>query len=173
MNPIDVDNDINVVIKSKTDGVLFDENCCTVINIILTNEGKIANTFLGIHNEYLVKHLEKAQKMYMKALKKTLKEERIKAKNIAEDENSNENIDSNTDVPKEDDTLANFEKSNKESTQNTDTTLSQSKKKKSTKKEESTQQASSQVVSTDTQEEVHKCSKSGKRLVKQRIAKNK
>ena len=32
-----VKDDIHVLIESKDDGVLFDENCCTIINIILNN----------------------------------------------------------------------------------------------------------------------------------------
>ena len=71
-----VDNDIRVVIKSKEDGILFDQDCCTVVNIILNNYNEIATSFLGIHNETIIKQLWKAQKAYFKALKKTLKEER-------------------------------------------------------------------------------------------------
>ena len=84
-----VDNDIRVVIKSKEDGVLFDQDCCTVINIILNNYNEIATSFLGIHNEEIIKQLWKAQKAYFKALKKTLKEERKKiGKTIDSEENN-------------------------------------------------------------------------------------
>lgn len=76
MDKLDVDNDIRVIIKSKNDGILFDQECCTVINLILNNDGEIATSFLGVHNEQLLKALTKVQKAYFKALKKTLKEER-------------------------------------------------------------------------------------------------
>ena len=67
------ENDINIKITKQDGGVLFDENCCTCINIILTNDGKIATSFLGCHNPYIVMQLEKAQKLYFKELKKALK----------------------------------------------------------------------------------------------------
>jgi len=70
-----VPNDINVVISNKEKGVLLDENCCTVINIMLTNEGKIATSFLGTHNPFIVSQLERAQKEYFRVLKKTLKKD--------------------------------------------------------------------------------------------------
>ena len=76
MDKLNVDNDIRVIIKSKNDGILFDQECCTVINLILNNDGEIATSFLGVHNEQLLKALTKVQKAYFKALKKTLKEER-------------------------------------------------------------------------------------------------
>ena len=67
------ENDINIKITKNDSGVLFDEDCCTCINIILTNDGKIATSFLGCHNPYIVMQLEKAQKLYFKELKKALK----------------------------------------------------------------------------------------------------
>lgn len=70
-----VPNDINVVIQNKEKGVLLDEDCCTVINIMLTNEGKIATSFLGTHNPFIVSQLERAQKEYFRVLKKTLKKD--------------------------------------------------------------------------------------------------
>lgn len=70
-----VPNDINVVIQNKEKGVLLDDDCCTVINIMLTNEGKIATSFLGTHNPFIVSQLEKAQKEYFRVLKKTLKKD--------------------------------------------------------------------------------------------------
>ena len=67
------ENDINVKISKKDGGTLFDENCCTCINILLTNDGKIATSFLGCHNPFIVMQLERAQKVYFKELKKALK----------------------------------------------------------------------------------------------------
>ena len=67
------ENDINVKISKQDGGVLFDENCCTCINILLTNDGKIATSFLGCHNPFIVMQLERAQKVYFKELKKALK----------------------------------------------------------------------------------------------------
>ncbi len=67
------DNDINIKITKKDGGVVFNEDCCTCINILLTNDGKIATSFMGCHNPYIVMQLEKAQKLYFKELKKALK----------------------------------------------------------------------------------------------------
>lgn len=67
------DNDINIRITKKDGGVVFNEDCCTCINILLTNDGKIATSFMGCHNPYIVMQLEKAQKLYFKELKKALK----------------------------------------------------------------------------------------------------
>ncbi len=91
----EVPNDINVVISTKEKGVLLDENCCTVINIMLTNDGKIATSFLGTHNPFIVTQLEKAQKEYFKVLKKTLKKdykEYAQDPNFDAEENEFENV---------------------------------------------------------------------------------
>ena len=163
MNPIDVENDINVVIKSKKDGVLFDENGCTVINIILTNEGKIANTFLGVHNEYIIKQLEKAQKMYLKALKKTLKEERANAKMIidAEDQEKKQEEEVLKEESKESNIASNFQKSN-------DSTK-KSMKENSKDSNNSNQSDEQKVVETESSEMEHICNTKGKRLIKKRM----
>ena len=85
-----VENDLRVVISSKADGILFDQICCTCINIILNDDGEIATSFMGIHNENIIKELEHAQKAYFKAIKKTLKEERRSAKAKIDAEKANE-----------------------------------------------------------------------------------
>ena len=69
----DAENDLNIaIIKNNTD-LLLNENCCTCINIMLSNDGRILTSFLGCHNPYIVNQLEKAQKLYFKGLKKALK----------------------------------------------------------------------------------------------------
>lgn len=70
-----VNNDINLVISTKENGVVFDEDCCTCMSIILTNDGKIATNFLGSHNPFIISQLEKAQKEYFKSLKRKLKKD--------------------------------------------------------------------------------------------------
>ncbi len=87
---LDVPNDINVIIKSKKDGILFDQDCCTCINFILNSDGEIATSFLGIHNEFLISQLGRAMKTYFKSLKKALKEERKKAKESLDELNDND-----------------------------------------------------------------------------------
>lgn len=68
-----VDNDISLVVTTKENGIVFDEDCCTCVNVILTNDGKIATSFLGTHNPYIISQLEKAYKEYFKQLKRKLK----------------------------------------------------------------------------------------------------
>lgn len=75
----DTENSIVVKISNAGAETLIDEDCCTCINIILKNDGRIATSFLGCHNKYILKELTKAQKKYFKSLKKTLKEQVKKA----------------------------------------------------------------------------------------------
>ena len=104
-----VDNDLRVVISSKEDGVLFDQICCTCINIILNDDGEIATSFMGVHNENILKQLTKAQKAYFKAIKKTLKEERMSAKDKLDEEKN----DDNKDKAKTEDKSSNSEETSK------------------------------------------------------------
>lgn len=69
----DTENDLNVAIIKNNKDLLLNENCCTCINIMLSNDGRILTSFLGCHNPYIVEQLEKAQKLYFKSLKKALK----------------------------------------------------------------------------------------------------
>lgn len=73
---LDTPNDINIVVSTKENGVVLDENCCTVVTTILTNDGKIATSFLGSHNDFILSQITKAQNKYFKALKKKLKSSR-------------------------------------------------------------------------------------------------
>lgn len=69
----DAENDLNIAIIKNNKDLLLNENCCTCINIMLSNDGRILTSFLGCHNPYIVDQLEKAQKVYFKGLKKALK----------------------------------------------------------------------------------------------------
>ena len=89
----DTENSISVKIMNSGKEVLIDEDCCTCINIILKNDGRIATSFLGCHNKYIISELQKAQNKYFRSLKKTLKEQRKKAVSTTDynqDENSQE-----------------------------------------------------------------------------------
>lgn len=72
---LNIPNDINVVVSNKENGVMLDEDCCTLINVVLKNDGKIGTSFLGSHNPFIVIQLEKAMKFYFKELKKKLKQD--------------------------------------------------------------------------------------------------
>ena len=153
---IPVNNDIRVIIKSKEDGVLFDQDCCTVINIILNNYNEIATSFLGIHSEAIIKQLWKAQKAYFKALKKTLKEERKRASEIAKNEENSDNGDKSTKPIKEnkDDIYHIKEFGKSESDPATDP---------------EGQEGKQQVINSDTDKFEHVCDENGCRLIKKRI----
>ena len=70
-------NDLKVTVKKDGGEVVLDEECCTGMVILLKNDGNMATSFYGYHNEKLIKLLNKAQKKYFKGLKKRLKTESI------------------------------------------------------------------------------------------------
>ena len=72
----DTDNHLKVeILDSKTKNKYVEQECCTCINILLTNDGEIATSFLGVHNDEIVHLLEKAQKLYFKKVKKEFKKQ--------------------------------------------------------------------------------------------------
>ncbi|MBO7218683.1 MAG: hypothetical protein J6V40_01755 [Clostridia bacterium] len=72
----DTDNHLKVeIIDKKTKNKYVEQECCTCINILLTNDGEIATSFLGVHNTEIVNLLEKAQKLYFKKIKKEFKKQ--------------------------------------------------------------------------------------------------
>lgn len=80
-------NDLKINVTKSNGEVVIDEECCTMVSIILKNTGDIAASFFGAHNPEVVKILEKSLKGYFKGIKKELKnnyktqEEEIKVLN--------------------------------------------------------------------------------------------
>ena len=68
-------NDLKITVSKFTGESVLDEECCTVVGVILKNTGEIATSFLGAHNPEVIKVLEKTLKVYFKSIKKTLKNE--------------------------------------------------------------------------------------------------
>ena len=68
-------NDLKVSITKLNGEILMQEDCCTMIQLVLKNSGEMATSFFGSHNPQIIKILEKALKGYFKSLKKTLKNE--------------------------------------------------------------------------------------------------
>jgi len=66
-------NELKLKVSGAKDQVLVEEDCCTCINILLKNDGQVMTSFLGAHNPEIIRLLEKAQKLYFKEIKKTLK----------------------------------------------------------------------------------------------------
>lgn len=190
-----VENDVRVIIKSKTDGVLFDQDCCTTINIILNNDAQIATSFLGIHNESIIKSMERAIKIYFKALKKTLKEERKRAKEIIDTDQENSNKQTTEEIAKNEDPIhhikdftpinpndSNLDESvikDKESKSNCNTTTKECKNTNTKTKQtinkdiksdkKNNNQKSTKVVKTATPSYEHICDENGCRLVRKKL----
>ena len=84
-------NHMKVTVKKDGGELALDEDCCTSMIILLKNDGNMATSFYGYHNEKVIKIMEKAQKKYFKSLKKRLKTESvedditIKAEDMPED----------------------------------------------------------------------------------------
>jgi hypothetical protein len=68
-------NDMKINVSKFNGEVVFDEECCTIVGVIMKNTGEIATSFFGAHNPEVIKVLEKSLKMYFKSIKKTLKSE--------------------------------------------------------------------------------------------------
>ncbi len=66
-------NDLKVSVTKSNGEVVIDEECCTMVSIILKNSGDIAASFFGAHNPEVVRVLEKSLKGYFKGIKKELK----------------------------------------------------------------------------------------------------
>lgn len=66
-------NDLKINVTKSNGEVVIDEECCTMVSIILKNSGDIAASFFGAHNPDVVKVLEKSLKGYFKGIKKELR----------------------------------------------------------------------------------------------------
>ena len=99
----DTENHLNVVVEDKeTKNKYISQECCTCINVLLTNDGEIATSFLGVHNDEIISILEKAQKIYFKKLKKQFKEDKKKIQRESKKYNSikvkNKDLDTTFDI---------------------------------------------------------------------------
>ena len=63
-------NDLKINVTKSNGEVVIDEECCTMVSIILKNSGDIAASFFGAHNPDVVRVLEKSLKGYFKGIKK-------------------------------------------------------------------------------------------------------
>lgn len=66
-------NDLKVNVTKINGEVVIDEECCTMVSIIMKNTGEIGASFFGAHNPDVIKVLEKSLKTYFKGIKKELK----------------------------------------------------------------------------------------------------
>ena len=70
----DCNNDLRLNIKKDTGEQVVDEDCCTVLSLMLKNNGELATSFLGAHNPQIVRVMDKTMRKYLKVLKSTLKQ---------------------------------------------------------------------------------------------------
>ena len=144
-------NDMNVTVKKDSGEFVLDESCCTAMVILLKNDGNMATSFYGYHNEKLFKIMSKAQKKYFRSLKKRLKTESIednievKSEEIPEDKkwkedniSTNEKKTKKTNESKEDELSTSGDKLDKKiekkpTTQKSSNTSKTTKNKKTTK----------------------------------------
>ena len=80
-------NEIHVNIKKNDTGSdLFDSDCCSVLSMVLTADGRLASSFFGLHTPEVIKAMKKITNRYysqlMKDFKKQLKEEKARIKSI-------------------------------------------------------------------------------------------
>jgi hypothetical protein len=67
-------NELRVTVKKEKETII-DEDCCTMLNIMLKNDGQLGTSFFGSHNPQIIKILEITMKKYFKNLKKTFKQQ--------------------------------------------------------------------------------------------------
>ena len=68
-------NDLKITVTKLNGEVIQDEECCTVVNLIMKNTGEIGTSFLGAYNMELVKLFEEVMANYMKTVKKAMKKQ--------------------------------------------------------------------------------------------------
>lgn len=83
-------NELKLKVTGAGEQELINEECCTCINIILQNDGKIQTSFLGAHNPEIIRNLERALKVYFKGLKKTLKAHYVECDDLSEEHSHEE-----------------------------------------------------------------------------------
>ena len=141
-------NDLKVNVTKLNGEILMQEDCCTMIQLVLKNTGEMATSFFGAHNPQVLKIFEKAMKSYFKAMKKTLKKEFART--------DNDEIEIRKDELPEGGTWADVqaeEESKRENIQADKTKSSKTKKdpaKKSTKKSEAKVKSMSDKTDTKT-----------------------
>ena len=80
-------NEIHINIKKNDTGSdLFDSDCCSVLSMVLTADGRLASSFFGLHTPEVIKAMKKITNRYyaqlIKDFKKQLKEENARIKGI-------------------------------------------------------------------------------------------
>ena len=88
MDEIQSADDLHIKITKNDGEIVYEEDGCTMLGIMLNCRGEVARSFYGAHSPKILKHLDKNLKEYFKSLRKTLKQtdnpkEKIKVKKTA------------------------------------------------------------------------------------------
>ena len=80
-------NEIHINIKKRdTNADLFDSDCCSVMTLVLTADGRLATSYFGLHTPEVIKAMKKITNEYyaklVKEFKKQYKEEKARIKGI-------------------------------------------------------------------------------------------
>lgn len=92
-------NNIRVNIKKDGSQQLFDEDCCTVVSLVLRNNGELATSFYGALSPHILNTLETEQKKYFDQLRQQMRVPRMEF--IEEDEDDDIEV-SSDDIPEDD-----------------------------------------------------------------------
>ena len=101
-NQMNIDpNEIHVNIKKRdTDANLFDSDCCSVMALVLTADGRLATSYFGLHTPEVIKAMKKITNEYyaklVKEFKRQYKEEKARIKGIKVFKDKNPEIDDET-----------------------------------------------------------------------------
>ena len=100
-NNIEDANELHINVKKRfTDEYLFDSDCCSVMTLVLTADGRLATSYFGLHTPEVIKAMEKITNDYysklVKEFKKQYKEEKARIKGIKVFKDKNPDIDDET-----------------------------------------------------------------------------
>jgi len=87
-------NELHVNVKKRdTEEHLFDSDCCSVLSLVLTSDGRLATSFFGLHTPEIIGAMKKITNQYYSKLKKEFKKQykeekkRIKRIKVFKDKN--------------------------------------------------------------------------------------
>lgn len=87
-------NELHVNIKKRdTNEDLFDSDCCSVMSLVLTADGRLATSYFGLHTPEVIGAMKKITKQYFAKLKQEFKKQykeekkRIKGIKVFKDKN--------------------------------------------------------------------------------------
>lgn len=87
-------NELHVNVKKRdTNDDLFDSDCCSVMSLVLTADGRLATSYFGLHTPEVVNAMKKITNQYFTKLKKEFKKQykeekkRIKGIKVFKDQN--------------------------------------------------------------------------------------